>query len=124
MIIPGANISLGGIQIPVSQGISIPSATSVQLPVSVAGAVQLGAGGAGSAGGAGDAGGDKAGDGAKDSKPSSPTAQGRCTAATGTRSAARCGENFPGCCGRVLSVPLRTVIEHGSIHRTAFTLFL
>lgn len=69
MIIPGANISLGGVQIPVSQGISIPSSASVQLPVaSVAGAVQLGAGG------------DKAGDGAKDSKPSSPTGPGRWTA--------------------------------------------
>lgn len=72
MIIPGANISLGGVQIPVSQGISIPSSASVQLPVasvaSVAGAVQLAAGG------------DKAGDGAKDSKPSSPTGAGRWTA--------------------------------------------
>lgn len=66
MIIPGANISLGGVQIPVSQGISIPSSAGVQLPVaSVAGAVQLAAGG------------DKAGDGAKDSKPSSPTGAGR-----------------------------------------------
>lgn len=74
MIIPGANISLGGVQIPVSQGISIPSSAGVQLPVAPAtGAVQLGAGG------------DKAGDGAKDCKPASPSAPGRCAAACAGR---------------------------------------
>lgn len=61
MIIPGANISLGGLQIPVSQGLSIPS-SAVQLPVAVGGAGPL-------------AGGDKAD--AKDSKPTSPTPAGR-----------------------------------------------